>query len=310
MQGSVRAAAFLILIAVAVLLCPHLIGHASVLGNGVLDVAALPKATPTAIVRPTDLPNLLTHNADWTPVVESFEDVAMVLVPPGCFDMGSSPAEIDAAFQQCDADYGIGTCSRDWFSGEGPVHRVCFEQSFWIDRYEVDNAQFAHFAGVAEKESAVSGPHFPREQITWTEARDFCALRGARLPSEAEWEYAARGPDSLRYPWGNSFLDKGAAYRANVYATAPVDSYPAGVSWVGALNMSGNVWEWVHDWYADAYYVDSPVDNPAGPESGEYRVNRGGGWYNFRCVLRAATRAGNLPSHWDWSLGFRCARSS
>ncbi len=177
------------------------------------------------------------------------------LVPAGCFQMGSEDGEDD----------------------EKPVHEVCFEEPFWIDKYEVTNGQFVVFNGQAARESFFSGDDRPREQITWFEAQAFCESREARLSTEAEWEYAARGPDGLVYPWGNEWDQSrviGFRFRGSITGTAPVGSIPAGASWVGALDMSGNVWEWVGDWYGLDYYetLADGVVNPRGPALGTYRV--------------------------------------
>jgi formylglycine-generating enzyme required for sulfatase activity len=264
----------------------------------------------------------VTRNADWTPVIQTFDGVEMVLVPPGCFRMGSTDAQIDAAMALYGQQTG-NTAQREWFTDEQPVHEVCFDQPFWIDRYEVTNGQFARFGGQAGRASYWTDADRPRERITWFEARDFCALRGARLPTEAEWEYAARGPDGLAYPWGDTFggtrlnyCDRNCEYdwRDTTHDdghryTAPVGSYPAGVSWVGALDLSGNVWEWVADWYDSAYYSASPRVNPQGPASGTLRVLRGGSWYGLGDGVRAAFRSRLEPDDGDDYFGFRCARS-
>ncbi|HEX3053052.1 MAG TPA: SUMF1/EgtB/PvdO family nonheme iron enzyme [Aggregatilineaceae bacterium] len=227
----------------------------------------------------------VNRNADWVPVTQTFDGVEMVLVPAGCFEMG---------------DY--------WAQ-----HRVCFEEPFWIDQTEVTNKQFAVFNGQAAKISYFSGDDYPREQITWFEAHDFCESRKARLPTEAEWEYATRGPDGLFFPWGNEFdPSKVIGYRTFPDGTASVGSLPAGTSWVGALDMSGNVSEWVADWY-DHYFggiVDSVV-NPSGPLTGEYHVLHGGSWNDQNAGdFFAWNRDKRSPeisfSHW----GFRCARSN
>jgi len=251
------------------------------------------KASPTptpdplqaALARAQDFSG---SNGDWDPFVQAFDDVAMALVPAGCFEIGSEDGGRD----------------------ERPVHRVCFEEPFWIDRTEVTNGQFAAFNGQAASSSAFSGDNRPREQITWTEAQAFCESRGARLPSEAEWEYAARGPDRLTYPWGDEFVSDNAIWDENSGGqTAEVGSLPAGVSWVGTFDMSGNVWEWVADWYSDTYYSSSPSRNPTGPSTGSYRVLRGGSWLVINYIARSSYRGNNYPDSTDLEFGFRCARS-
>ena len=248
----------------------------------------------------------VSRNADWEPVVQDFDGVEMVLVPAGCFEMGSE----------------------DGRDNERPVHRVCFEEPFWIDRTEVTNGQFAAFNGQASESSTFSGDDRPRKNITWTEAQVFCESRGARLPTEAEWEYAARGPDALVYPWGNTFdchrgnfddetivdddvIESGADCDG-YYDTAPVGSYPMGAAWVGTLDMSGNVWEWVADWYASGYDATLAGDavNSAGPDAGTSRVLRGGSWSTSPTdLLRAAYRSGWYPQTELGNIGFRCVRS-
>jgi formylglycine-generating enzyme required for sulfatase activity len=262
-----------------------------------LTATPLPTLTPTATLTAT-VEGPLNH--DWTPVIQSFDGVDMVQVPAGCFMMGSTGAQIDYAVS-------LGG-PPEAFINEQPAHKVCFEQPFWIDRTEVTNAQFAAFDGQAAATGTESGANRPRETVTWPEAQAFCAERGARLPTEAEWEYAARGLESWIYPWGNEFAAENVVYNDN--QTADVGSRPGGASWVGALDLSGNVWEWVTDWYEEPYPAQSQV-NPAGPASGEYRIWRGGSYLDpFDFSSRATTRGMSEPSYSTNLIGFRCARAS
>lgn len=228
---------------------------------------------------------------DGTPVTRIFDDgVTMVLVPPGCFMMGSS----------------------DGASNEQPVNEQCFDAPFWIDLTEVTQADFERLGGRKANRDRFHGEQRPVGQITWFEARDFCALRGARLPTEAEWEYAARGPDGLVYPWGNSWEEDNAVWSGNsYYQAAEVGSRPAGASWVGALDMSGNVSEWVSSLYLR---YDSQEDREAdiGTNTNAARVLRGGSWNNHDSIdFRSANRRWISPAASLYTFfGFRCARSS
>ena len=234
----------------------------------------------------------ISMNAEWDPYLATMNGVEMVLVPAGCFPMGSN------------AGHSTG--------GMAPVHKVCFTEPFWLDIYEVSQAQFAEFGGEAARESCFKGPNRPRECLTWFEAQDFCELRGARLPSEAEWEYAARGPDGLRFPWGETFEPDYVIFPANSrQETADVGGRPGGASWVGAQDLSGNVWEWANDWYGEFYYgtLEDGTVNPQGPEAGTQRVLRGGSWVTLSVVRFIAIRYQDEPDDWTPSHGFRCAMS-
>ena len=230
----------------------------------------------------------LERNTDWTPVIVEFDGVPMALVPADCFVMGSDIGSENAR----------------------PAHQVCFEEPFWIDVYEVTNEQFQRLGGVAERSSVWEEPQQPRENITWEEAEAFCQQRGARLPTEAEWEYAARGPDALAYPWGNEFISDNVVHRENSDSrTWDVGSKPGGASWVGALDMTGNVWEWVNDWYGEDYSSRLSSVNPQGPKTGANRVHRGGAFGNTADTLDSVYRGRFPPSTRISQVGFRCALS-
>ncbi len=241
-----------------------------------------PTLTPTA--GPIDIAQAgVSSNNDWESYTDIINEVEMALVPAGCFDMGSS----------------------NEYANERPVHRVCFEEPFWIDVYEVTNEQIGSTGNWSE-------PDRPRDSISWLDARAHCESRGARLPTEAEWEYAARGPDSLVYPWGNDFVVDNVVYGGNSDGrTWDVGSKPGGVSWVGAFDLSGNVWEWVNDWYWKDYYGTLPevVVNPQGPELGSNLLRGGAWWSNGKGYLRAAYREEEDPTSVYFSYGFRCALS-
>lgn len=221
-------------------------------------------------------------NSDWVPQEEKFGNVTMVLVPRGCFMMGTD----------------------DIYDDEEPLHEQCFDEPFWIDKFEVTNEQYGSTGCVS---SSPSDEH-PRNCVSWFDAYNFCEAHGGRLPTEAEWEYAARGPDSLMFPWGNSFIDLNTVYGGNSTQAAVVGSRPSGASWVGAMDMSGNLWEWT-----SSLYLDYPYDADDGREDESElnlsRVWRGGAWnQGVLESMRLPARFHYGPDVANFLIGFRCVR--
>jgi formylglycine-generating enzyme required for sulfatase activity len=270
-------------------------------------VTATPAALEAALAAASQV---MTDNSQWQDMypagfVATFDDdVPMVLVPAGCFVMGSTAEQIDLALQ-------MGANEDTIVDEHSPSGEVCFEAPFWLDQYEVTNAQFQQYGGDVERSSEGTQAMQPRNQISWFEARNFCENNrpgSVRLPTEAEWEFAARGPSNNLFPWGSQFINGNAAFRGNVSGTVPVGSYPAGKSWVGAEDMSGNVWEWVSSLYRTYPYDASDGREDLNVE--DSRVLRGGSWQNQDHSLRGASREWDGPSFFSAFFGFRCARDS
>jgi eukaryotic-like serine/threonine-protein kinase len=290
--------------------------------------AAAPASTPSAPPASARLGDAWTRPSD---------GAAMIYVPGGAFEMGSDDAALERARRLCveystDPAAARATCSHSAFEDEHPTHRVALD-GFWIDRAEVTNGRYGRcVAAGACTPPADSGSYtrksyygdrlyddYPVIWVTQQQAADYCAWSGGRLPTEAEWEYAARGPQGLAYPWGDSFDGTRLNYcDARCPAgpndsrvddgyedTAPVGSFPAGASWCGALDLAGNVREWVADWYGR--YPASPQANPEGPPSGESRIPRGGSWLDLPDDVRSANRGANAPDYTRHKVGFRCA---
>jgi formylglycine-generating enzyme required for sulfatase activity len=258
------------------------------------------------------------------------DGMVMVYVPAGAFQMGSTPAQIAEALELCDPFVESGECPKALFDDESPQHTVTLGD-FWIDQTEVTNTQYRLCleAGVCQDtpcltEPGANAPDQPAGCMTWQDANSYCLWVGTRLPTEAEWEYAARGPDARLFPWGDRFDPTRLNYcEINCYSpwrdtahddgynlAAPVGEFASGASWCGALNMAGNVLEWVADWYDPVYYGISPVDNPQGPDAGTEHVIRGGASNQNPSYQRAAWRSCLMLSGWYGLLGFRCAASS
>ena len=218
-----------------------------------------------------------------------------VTVPAGEFTMGSNDS-----------------------GDEQPIHQVYLSE-YQIARHPVTNAQYELFVKAnsyaapkhwKNKKIPPGKENHPVVNVSWKDAQTFCAWAGVRLPTEAEWEKAARGTDGRKYPWGNEPpTEELCNFNSNVGDTTPIGSYPKGASPYGVLDMAGNVWEWVNDWYDEKYYSVSPSVIPQGPASGTRRVLRGGSCYYYDFNVRSANRGGDLPVYWYFSGGFRCVRS-
>jgi len=274
-----------------------------------------PSATHTQVGYPG---SPVTRNADWSPVVRTFDGIEMVLVAAGGFTMGIDEAQTDAAWQQCLA--ALGECNRSLFEDERAQQRITFERPFWIQRYEMTNGLTQPHYGAPV---TYAGDNLPRTNVPWNSAQLYCQGIGLRLPTEAEWEYAARGPDNLTFPWGNTFdgsrlnycdgncqFDwRDTAYNDGFANPTPVGSYPLGASWVGALDMSGNVWEWTSTIYSFPYPYNANDGRENDADVNSKRTLRGGSWNWIAADTRTTARddyAGeNVASEW---YGFRCAR--
>jgi formylglycine-generating enzyme required for sulfatase activity len=213
--------------------------------------------------------------------------------------------------------FAMGDTHGDGNSDERPVHQV-FVKAFWLDRTEVTNAQFARFAGTGahtpegewHKEARGKEQH-PVVDVTWHDAVAYCRWAEKRLPTEAEWEYAARGTDGRRYPWGNAWEGSRARHAGNrgEETTAPVGSYALDVSPFGILDLAGNVSEWTSTLYRP--YPYSANDGREDSNFVELRVNRGGSWSSFPPFLRSSIRDGVRPMPFRYNtLGFRCAQDA
>jgi formylglycine-generating enzyme required for sulfatase activity len=252
------------------------------------------------------------------------DDAVMVFVPAGRFTMGSPSGD----------------------PKERPAHIVQLD-AYLIDKTEVTVGQFRRFveatryiteaerAGGADvwaedawdtkKDASWKKPYFEQSDdypvtcVSWNDATAYCQWAGKRLPSEAEWEMAARGHDGRNYPWGNAAADADGDYRCNAgpgkadaddYATtAPVGSYEIGASPYGLMDMAGNVTEWCADWYEAEYYAKSPPRNPTGPAEGHFRIRRGGAWFSPPSHCRVTCRVWSPPVERNCITGFRSARS-
>jgi len=222
----------------------------------------------------------------------------MVLVPAGEFTMGSDKGDDD----------------------EQPVHKV-FVDGFYLDKFEVTNGRFAKFVeaiqseppwGFADKDTPVLRPDHPVRWVNWMDAMGYCLWAGKRLPTEAEWEKAARGADARAYPWGNDPPTPAQAVfglkEGGNDTVSPIGNRDKGKSPYGVHDMAGNLYEWTIDWYDEQFYSRNPAINPRGPVEGTAKVQRGGSYTNGPYRLRATFRTKGDPTEHDPNVGFRCAQ--
>jgi serine/threonine-protein kinase len=266
-----------------------------------------PTRTKTSTPTQTNTPTITPTS---TPVtkVRSKDGMEMVYVPEGEFTMGSTDSDA-------------------WYD-ESPVREVRLD-AYWIDKYEVSNGQYQECVNAGKcikprsteswKRASYYGNaeynNYPVVYVDWRQAKAYCEWAGGSLPTEAQWEKAARGTDARKYPWeyGSPSCDK-ANYSPDwsnnvicVGDTERVGTYPAGASPYGAMDMAGNVWEWVLDWYGP--YNEAETNNPKGPGTGDLRVLRGGSWIDeFRGIL-SANRIYHFSTNAYYDFGFRCVSS-
>jgi len=259
--------------------------------------------------------------------INAVDGAEMVFVPAGDFTMGGSEDQITATYQAAEAVVGS-SLPRSEMEAEGPQHKVSLDD-YWIYKTPVTVSQYKKFTA-ATGHAMPTAPEWgwkdnhPIVNVTWNDAQAYAQWAGVRLPSEAQWEKAARGTDGRQYPWGNQWdetrLQCSKRAPSDAGRTAAVGSFPKGASPYGALDMVGNVWQWCDDWYGAEYYKNSPERNPTGPESGSFRIMRGGSWrYGgpISFMFRTSDRSRKAPdgsggfmgftSHDE--VGFRCVAS-
>jgi len=286
--------------------------------------------TQTVSAEPSLTPIIESDSTEMPTIIVDETNVSMVFVPPGSFEMGG---DAEVSYSQCVELYVGDNCKRGWFEDQEPIHTITLE-AYYIDRFEVTNTNYAECvnSGPCERPANVDGvtqsghflnpqfADFPVVNVTWKNANTYCQWRGARLPTESEWEKAARGAQGYLYPWGDVFdgsmvnfcdvnCDRDFAHPGfddGYTTTAPVGSYPDADSPYGVYDMAGNVWEWVVDWY-DTY----PGGNPnASQYFGEvFRVLRGGAWNYSGFFASTIHRFYREPTDARPFIGFRCAKT-
>jgi eukaryotic-like serine/threonine-protein kinase len=273
---------------------------------GLFPIAPAP--TPTLVMPTISNARVPIAMPVMTPIstTRTKDGMVMVQVLAGEFLMGSDP-------------------TKDKYSkNDEQPQRIVSLDSFWIDQTEVTNGMFVKCveAGACDRPVVNSSnsrdsyygnnqfDDYPVINVSWNQAKAYCTWAGAKLPTEAQWELAARGTDGRTYPWGEGIDCNMANYSDCGGDTKAVGSYPGWASPYGALDMAGNVHEWVADWYDSNYYNQSPSNNPTGLTNGESRVIRGGSWYCGSDCLRASSRSWYPPGNGGPDVGFRCARNA
>lgn len=268
----------------------------------------------------------VTTPADRASIIRAKNWKKMVLVPAGRFEMGSTDREVDAAYQLGKKDNPDAT--KRWFNDEKPRHQVWVD-AFYMDKYEVTVGEYKAFTratgfqGLPDfvSEYAPGGNH-PVVGVSWDDAGAYCRWAGKQLPTEAQWEKAARGSDRRSYPWGNKPINGKLANYCDINCefpwkdknendrykhTSPVGYYELGENPNGIHDLAGNVWEWVQDWYDRKYYSRSSKNNPVNRKKALYRLVRGGGWDHAPALIRSAYRYGLSPDSRGYlAVGFRC----
>jgi len=263
-------------------------------------VVPSPQCNPSAVTwRTPHSPNQPQAGDVW---ICPKDGKAMVFVPAGQFVMGSARGDSEGVFDQ------------------RPQRRVDLD-ALWIDKTEVTVAEYRKFCQATGRQMPQAPDRgwkddHPVVNVAWEDAAAYAKWAGKRLPTEAEWEKAARGTDGRKYPWGDGEPDAGGNWRCNLGGeqdgfkkAAPVGSLPLGASPYGCADMAGNVWEWCADWYHYDYYASAPTRNPKGSASGRYRVLRGGGYLSPSRQVRCATRFSLYPWCRMTCGGFRCAKT-
>ncbi len=307
-------------------------------GDGIVSVPVQPTAAPTdAPAIPTTAPT----PTDSVPEILVLIRSLTVSIPGGTITMGTTPVEVTEAVNACTRDGGA--CEASYAFDSYPAHQVSVD-SIFMEITEVTFDQYVAFLNVRGPDTHINGcagfpciqtqnesvdapivydgtnysigaglrPH-PVYGVTYYGALEYCEAIGRRLPTEAEWERAARADDGRIYPWGNSWDNALAKTNRPVDTppgSFPVGSYPSGASHYGVYDMAGNVAEWVSDWYGERHYEDranqSVIDNPTGPIAGQMKVLRGGSWNSVPFFSRTVHRQAEDPKSYQRWVGFRC----